>query len=222
MKRIYVLGAAALVLAGCAAAPKRPSTRAPSAATPEQLAAAVQSEARRSEDEHDPHARAALSDQASADAAACLAQAPQAAACHYANALALGLSAREHAASAGAILKEMLASLARADAADPNYDSAGPQRVRALVLLRAPPWPLGPGDVQEALVAAQRAVARRPEYPPNLLALAQAQAATADPKAARATYTRARDAALTQPPGAERDGWVGEADKGLESLRDRG
>jgi hypothetical protein len=185
------------------------------------LAAAVQSEARRSEDEHDPHARAALADQAGADAAACIAQAPQAAGCLYAHALALGLSAREHPASAGAILRDMLESLGRADAADPNYDDAGPQRVRALVLLHAPAWPLGPGDPQEALAAAQRAVARRPHYPPNLLALAQAQAATADPAGARATYQRARSAALALPAGTERDGWVSEADKALQNLQNK-
>lgn len=218
MKRLLLSGAIAILLAGCAA-PPRPSTKAPSATTPAALAAAVQSAARRVENEHDPHARAALTDQASADAAACIAQAPQAAGCLYARALALGMSAREHPASAATLLRDMLESLARADAADPNYDEAGPQRVRALVLLHAPAWPLGPGDPQEALVAAQRAVALRPQYPPNLLALAQTQAATADPVAARATYARARSAALALPPGTERDGWVSEADKGLQNLQ---
>ena len=218
MKLFLSLAVVGVLLAGCAA-PPRPSTRTPSASTPAALAAAVQSEARRSEDEHDPHARTALADQASADAAACIAQAPQAAGCLYARALALGLSAREHPASAASTLRDMLESLGRADAADPNYDDAGPQRVRALVLLHAPAWPLGPGDPQEALVAAQRAVARRPQYPPNLLVLAQAQAATADPAAARATYGRARNAALALPAGTERDGWVGEADKGLQNLQ---
>jgi len=208
----------AILLAGCAAAP-RPSTKAPSATTPAALAAAVQSAARRSENEHDPHARAALADQASADAAACISQAPQAVGCLYARALALGLSAREHPASAATLLRDMLESLGRADAADPSYDDAGPQRVRALVLLHAPVWPLGPGDPQEALVAAQRAVALRPQYPPNLLALAQAQAATADPAAARASYTRARSLALALPAGPDRDGWVSEADKGLQNLQ---
>jgi hypothetical protein len=220
MKVLYLLGAAAILLAGCAA-PPRTSTRPPTASTPAELAAAVQSEARRSEAEHDPHARTALADQANADAAACLAQAPQAAGCLYARALALGLSAREHPTSAGTVLRDMLETLARADAADPNYDRAGPQRVRALVLLHAPPWPLGPGDPQEALVAAQRAVARSPDYPPNLLALAQTQAATADPKGGRATYTRARTTALALPASPERDGWVSEADKGLQGLQEK-
>lgn len=217
MKVLLLLGAMTIVLAGCAA-PPRPSTRAPSAATPAALAAAVQSAARRSEDEHDPHARAALADQASADAAACISQAPQAVGCLYARALALGLSAREHPASAASTLRDMLESLGRADAADPNYDDAGPQRVRALVLLHAPAWPLGPGDPQEALVAAQRAVSLRPQYPPNLLALAETQAATADPAAARVTYARARSAALALPAGTERDAWMGQADKALQNL----
>src|SRR5260370_7891337 len=41
----------------------------------------------------------------------------------------------------------------------------------ASVLIRAPGWPLGPGDPDAGVVAARRAVILQPLYPPNLPAL---------------------------------------------------
>ena len=93
------------------------------------------------------------------------------------------------------LLKSMLDSLSSADAVDPNYDRAGPSRVRALVLIRAPGWPLGPGDADAGLDSARRAVGLRPQYPPNLLALAEALSKTGDAGGARDAYAKARDAA---------------------------
>lgn len=110
----------------------------------------------------------------------------------------------------------MLDALARAESVDPDYDEAGPARVRALVLIRAPGWPLGPGDAEAGLVAARRAVMLRSDYPPNLLALAEALAKTGDASAARENYTRAREAALALPAAADRDAWLREADQGLQ------
>jgi hypothetical protein len=175
------------------------------------LAAAVDTSARRSEHEPDARIRGELAAQAGRDAEQCLSRAPQAAACQYARGIALGLDAREHPLRAGASLTDMLASLARAEAADPHYDSAGPARVRALVLTRAPPWPLGPGDPDEALTAARRAVALNPEHPPNWLALGEAQAKTGSPEAAHASYERARDAARALPASEDRDDWLTQA-----------
>jgi pimeloyl-ACP methyl ester carboxylesterase len=109
----------------------------------------------------------------------------------------------------------MLDNLARAEAADPNYDEAGPARVRALVLIRAPGWPLGPGDAEAGLVAARRAVTLRPLYPPNLLALAEALAKSGDSSGASENYARAHDVALELPAAADRDEWLREADQGL-------
>jgi hypothetical protein len=130
--------------------------------------------------------------------------------------VALGLEARAHPTRAGELLKSMLDSLTSADAADPNYDNAGPSRVRALVLIRAPGWPLGPGDADTGLVSARRAVELRPGYPPNLLALAEALSKTGDPAGARDAYAKARDAAQASPETPDRDGWLREADQGLQ------
>jgi hypothetical protein len=182
----------------------------------EGLAAAIQADSQRSDHESDGKVRAQLADEASAYADACLKQAPQAAACLYGRGIALGMQAHEHPTSAGELLKSMLDSLNSADAADPSYDNAGPSRVRALVLIRAPGWPLGPGDPDAGLVAARRAVALRPLYPPNLLALAEALSKTGGAAGARDTYAKARDAAQALPETPDRQSWLREADQGLQ------
>jgi hypothetical protein len=125
------------------------------------------------------------------------------------------MQARAHPTHAGEFLNNMLEVLTRAESADPNYDEAGPARVRALVLIRAPGWPLGPGDADAGLAAARRAVSLQPQYPPNLLALAEALAKTGDAGGAQENYQRARDAAQALPAAADRDEWLSEADQGL-------
>jgi hypothetical protein len=207
--------AIALLVAACAAPPRELPV--PSAPTPvEQRLAAIHADAQRSEHESDARVRGELAEDAGHQAEACLAAQPRAAACLYGHAIALGLEARAHPAHAGESLKQMLVDLGEAEAADPNYDDAGPARVRALLLTRAPGWPLGPGDPAAAVVAARRAVSLAPQYPPNLLALAEALAKSAAGPGAREAYQRAHDAALALPQSAERDEWLREADSGLQ------
>lgn len=198
------------------------------APTAAQLLATVQRAADGIDQSGDAAARARLLATASASAQQCLARFADAAACHYAQAQVLGLMAREHPVQAVALLKEMLASLARAEALDPELDHAGPARLTAVVLLRAPPWPLGPGDVDAAMVAAQRAVQRAPAYPPNLITLAQVQAKTEGAKQGRATFTKAQQAVQawtgtpTEAPdevAAERAGWQQTVAQGLQALQ---
>jgi hypothetical protein len=187
----------------------------------EELAAAIAADAKRSDREPDAKIRAELAAEANNDAAACLAREPQAAGCLYGRAIALGLEARAHPTRAGELLNAMLGSLADAEAVDPSYDEAGPARVRALVLIRAPGWPLGPGDAETGLVAARRAATLRPQYPPNLLALAEALAKTGDSSGARQNYEHARALAQALPAGTDRDGWLREADEALLRQSDR-
>ena len=137
-------------------------------------------------------------------------------ACLYGRALALGLQARAHPTSANASLKAMLDALNKVDAADPSYDHGGPARVRALVLLRAPGWPLGPGDADAGLTSARRAVELNPEFPPNQLALGEALAKTGDGNGSRQAYERARDEATTYVVNEDRDGWLREANQALQ------
>jgi hypothetical protein len=202
----------------CATRPESPQTP-PSAAGPSsvaELAAAIEADSRRSDQETDSKTRTELAAEAGRDAQACLALEPQAAACLYGHAVALGLEARAHPTRAGELLNGMLDALARAESADPTYDEAGPARVRALVLSRAPGWPLGPGDAEAGLVAARRAAALKPLYPPNLLALAEALAKNGDASGARENYGKARDAALSLSGAENRDEWLREADQGLQ------
>ena len=210
-------GALAVLVAGCAL-PKRPTGPLPGSAptSVEGLATAIQSDADRSDKAPDGSVRGQLADEASAYAQACLAKAPQAAGCLYGSGLAYGLEARAHPASANESLKAMLKALNEADAVDPNYDQAGPARVRAQVLLRAPGWPLGPGDADAGLTSARRAVELKPQYPPNLLVLGEALAKTGDTKGAHDAYTQARDAAQALPANGDRDGWIREAEQGLQ------
>jgi hypothetical protein len=219
-KRLW-WGLLIVTVAGCAGAP-RPRPPPPPSAQPmsvSALAAVIEADAKRSDHETDSKARADIAADASRDADSCLAQEPQAVACLYGRGVASGLQARAHPAHAIELLNSMLDALARADAVDPNYDEAGPSRVRALVLLRAPGWPLGPGDADGALVAARRAVALKPLYPANLLALAEALAKTGDGTGARDAYSHARDAALALPASDDRDEWLRAADQGLAKAR---
>lgn len=213
MKRFLGWAALALIVVACKAT-LRPAT-APSSLSVDQLAVAIAADARRSDTETDPKIRDQLAADAAGNAQACIARAPQSAACQYYHAIALGLDAKAHPLHASEALKSMLAALDGAEAADPKYDQAGPARVKALVLVRAPGWPLGPGDAEAGLAAARRAAALSPSYPPNVLAVAEAQAKTGDTAGARASYAQARELAQALPPGTDRDGWLRDAEQGL-------
>lgn len=214
MRRLLGAAAAALLLTACAA----PAVRftAPDASmSVEQLAAAVAEDARRSDTETDSKIREQLAADAGRDAQACLERAPQAAACLYYHAIALGLEARAHPLRAGESLKGMLDALSAAEAADAQIDEAGPARVKALVLVKAPAWPLGPGDPEAGLVSARRAVALKPQYPPNELAVAEALAKTGDSRGAREAYGHARELSQALPPSRDKDDWLRQAEQGL-------
>src|SRR5271168_4703135 len=112
----------------CATQPRPPPLAGAQPSTTLQLAAAIDADATRSDHEPDAKVRADLAAEAGRDADACLAREPQAAACLYGGAIALGLEARAHPARAGQSLNSMLDKLTRAESADPNYDEAGPAR----------------------------------------------------------------------------------------------
>jgi len=217
VKRGIGVALAALSLTACKAPTSRPAAPLPSV-TVEQLAAAVAADARRSDTEKDSKIRAQLAADAGRNAQACLERAPQAAACLYYDGIALGLKARAHPLQANEALKTMLEVLGRAEAADPDYDQAGPARVKALVLVKAPAWPLGPGDAEAGLASARRAVALRPRYPPNVLALAEALAKTGDTHGAEESYRQALALSEALPPGSDRDDWLHEANQALGAI----
>ena len=133
--------------------------------------------------------------------------------CEYGLALALGLQARE-TRSLGAV-KVMIEHLRRASAGDPRLDFAGPARVLSLVLVKAPGWPMGPGDAEAGLREARRAVELFPDYPPNQLVLAEALMANGSAGAAKAAAARALRLARARADAGDPDGpdWVKAAQK---------
>jgi len=90
--------------------------------------------------------------------------------------------------------------------------------VLALVYLRAPGWPLGPGDPEGGLAAAQKAVSLAPDHPPNQLALAEGLAQSGRRDEARAVCERALALARSRAAAGDPDApeWVAEAERGLE------
>jgi len=86
--------------------------------------------------------------------------------------------------------------------------------VLALVLLRAPAWPAGPGDPEAGLDEAKAAVAAVPEAAENQLALAEAFAANGSVGEAHAAYQKAAELASSahEPEAA---GWLADARTGL-------
>jgi len=218
------MACALFALAACATRTAPPPATPPSPQTPSappssvgELALAIDGDAKRSDHEPGSKIRETLAADAGRDADACVAQEPLAAACQYGRAVAFGLVAKAHPTRAVELLRSMLDALAKAETADPSYQQAGPARVRALVLIRAPGWPLGPGDIDAGLDAARRAVALRPQYPANLLALAEALAKSGDAAGAKSNYARARDAALALPASDDREDWLRQAEQGLHA-----
>jgi hypothetical protein len=217
VKRFVGVAAAALLLVGCKVTAPRP-TAASRSQSVDELSAAIAEDSRRSETETDSKVRDSLAADANRDAQACLDKAPQAVACLYYQAIALGLDARAHPLHASDALKNMIDFLSRAEAQDAEFDQGGPARVKALVLMKAPAWPLGPGDPEAGLASARRAVSLRPQYPANVLALAEALAKTDDAAGARENYLRARELAQELPPSSDRDDWLHQAEQALAKL----
>jgi tetratricopeptide (TPR) repeat protein len=137
--------------------------------------------------------------------------------CDYWLAAALGLQARERTATAKDALSRMTDLLRRAIQKDPTVDYGGPHRLLAIVLLRAPSWPMGPGDPEAALPEAQAAARIVPDYSPNQLVLGEALKKDGRSDQARAAYSRAlklaTDAAARGVPEAA--GWLEDARAGL-------
>jgi hypothetical protein len=192
-----------LVAAGCAPAIRQPTPPGEGPRDPAACAAQVQDLARQSEGEPSPARRGAIAQEAMTAALCCDQAAPGTPACDYAQAIALGLRAREHPTTIHEGLARMATLLRRAAAAEPGLDHAGPDRVLSLLLLRAPGWPLGPGDAEEGLAAARRAATLFPDHAPNQLALAEALLASGQTEAGRQAARRAHQLAVEAEAAGE-------------------
>jgi tetratricopeptide (TPR) repeat protein len=143
----------------------------------------------------------------------CEENAPAAPLCDYWLAAALGLQARERSATGHDALPHMVELLRRAAREDASIDRQGPHRLLAIVLLRAPGWPMGPGDPEAALPEARAATQGDPAYAPNQLALGEAlrkNGRDAEARTAFADALRLADQALAEgDPDAQ--GWADDA-----------
>ena len=136
-------------------------------------------------------------------------------------ALAVGQQARERPSTGADGLDVMIELLEGLIAEAPDLDRGGPDRVLALVLLRAPGWPTGPGDPETALDHARAAVAWFPDYPPNRAVLAEALADNDRADEARRAWERVLESttALEAAGEPEAGQWRREAEEALRTLR---
>jgi tetratricopeptide (TPR) repeat protein len=147
----------------------------------------------------------------------CLRIAPTSPVCEYWLGAALGVQARERSSTGLDALPRIEEFFRKAAAGDPQLEEGGPARALALLYARAPGWPTGPGDPERALAEARKAVALKPEYPPNQLALGETLDLNGDSQGAREAYSKALDLARSResigdPDAAE---WIREAEKAL-------
>jgi tetratricopeptide (TPR) repeat protein len=147
----------------------------------------------------------------------CQRRAPAEPECDYRLAIALGEQARERPSTGKDAADKIVDLLHRAIARAPRMDSAGPHRVLALVYLRAPQWPIGPGDPEAALDEARAAVQIAPDAALNQLLLGEALAANGNPSEARAAYRKAEvlAAAASKAGDPEAAAWLAEARSSL-------
>ncbi len=161
--------------------------------------------------------RKALADEATAAGERCQQRKPDSATCDYFQAVAMGLRIREHKLTALTGLSRVIDLLKKTAAQEPSLDEGGPSRVLALLLVRAPSWPAGPGNSDDALAAAQQAVAHGPDHPLNHLVLGECLEATGEAEGAKAAYRKAAELgrARKDPDGAD---WAAQAEAALAKL----
>ncbi len=128
--------------------------------------------------------------------------------CSYWLALAVGVQANQRRATANDGLQVMVRALHAAIERDERTDHAGPHRVLALVLVRAPGWPTGPGDPDTGLVHAEQAVSLFPDFPPNWLTLGEALHETDQPQRSLEAYRCALEAARGQLDHPDAVVWI--------------
>ncbi len=136
----------------------------------------------------------------------------------YLHALNLGLYVRARGLMAVGRLSELVARLEVA-ASVPTEEDGGPLRVLGLLYVRAPGWPMGPGDLDAALELLRRAVRDFPDHPLNHLYLAHALVEAGEPAPARAAAVRARELCRPERFGDWAAPWQTEADALLQRLR---
>ena len=167
--------------------------------------------------ESDPARLVSLAEQG-AEAARLVSLGPTDAEAAYLNALNLGLFVRAKGMMAIGRLSELVVLLKTAGT-KPELDQGGPLRVLGLLYVKAPAWPIGPGDLDVGLDLLKQAATQYPEHPLNHLFYAYALIAAGDTPTARSELDRARALAAPQRFGDWAARWKTEADQASAGLR---
>jgi tetratricopeptide (TPR) repeat protein len=169
------------------------------------------------EHEPDPDAREDLATRAVHAGQWCLDSSPEDPRCSYRLAIAVGVQARERPGTGVDAMPLMIELLETARAAEPGLDHGGPDRVLALLYLRAPGWPAGPGDPDLGYEHALAAAGIDREYPPNQLVLGEALAAVDRRDEAIRAYREALRLSEVQQEYGGRDAreWLHESEAAL-------
>ena len=130
----------------------------------------------------------------------------------YYYALNLGVIINDTGLDAFKKISDLTKHLKRAAASVPQLDDGGPVRVLGMVYLKAPPWPLGPGDTEKALELLRNVVKKYPMNPLNHLFLAEALIKDGDGKEADEELDIAENLASNGKWGDYRDRWLNESE----------
>jgi hypothetical protein len=153
-----------------------------------------------------------------AEAARLASSGPDDAEAAYLQALNLGLYVRAKGLAAVGRLSDLVALLKTASA-KPDLDQGGPLRVLGLLYVRAPAWPVGPGDLDAGLELLKQAAGKYPEHPLNHLFYAQALIEADDQAGARRELDQTRALCVADRHGDWAARWKTEADELAAKLR---
>ena len=128
----------------------------------------------------------------------------------YLQAVNLGLYVHAKGLTAVGRLSELV-KLLKVAGQQPQIDDGGPLRVLGLLYVKAPAWPVGPGDLDLGLDLLKKAAESYPEHPLNHLFYAEALIADGKKAEARAEIERTRALATPQRFGDWSARWQGEA-----------
>lgn len=117
--------------------------------------------------------RAAIANQGITACRQLIARDTNAVAAHYYLGMNLGQLARTKSLGALKIIREMESEFKTAAELDNQFDYAGPERNLGLLYRDAPGWPMSVGNRRKASDFLKRAAALAPDYPENLLNLAE-------------------------------------------------
>ena len=140
--------------------------------------------------------------------------------CAYWLGAALGVQAEQRRSTAIDALPRIVKLFESAALRIPYYESGGPDRALALLYVRAPGFPLGPGDPDLAVEHARQAVGLAPACAQNLAALGEALEAAGGHDGAARAWRRSEAEAIAAVERGDPDAeeWLEEAREALRRL----